>query len=286
VDKKGGADELHAVYAPPAPARDAPSRSQQGFARGAFGAAFRTQRRAPLRAFLLLGLLPGLWSLPADLLLAAGQSDGTSFDWAIQGRDAGFSLLHSLWAAVALGGQTLVALVLANGGSATLRDLASGIRFAPAMFAILAAGALWTHALLVLMAAGLELGGAWAAFGLPVALLMLLATIIFIVPWSIVGYPVVERRKGLVDAIGRTIEVLRGAWWGFARLTLLTMLWFSPLVSVLCVDSPRVSALVSALVLMLLGPTLFLVWAHAYLCAGAESATGQAGPSVAAEPRP
>jgi hypothetical protein len=278
VDEKGGDDALHALYAPPAPGGNGPlPGSRKRFARAAFGAAFRTQRRALPKALLLLGVLPGLWSLPADLLMRGAPADVAPFDWAAQTRGVGIALLDALWDAVWMGGQTLVALELARSGSASIRDLLRGVRFTPAMFLLGALLVFWLQLVSMLPAGAEELGDAGVALVLPLLFLMLA---VIVPPCSLASYELVDRRRGLLDALTRTIALLRDEWWGYLRLGLLTMGCYLP--GLLLVDDVYLSTALSSLI----GPTVGLAWAHAYLRSTAERSPADAGPSVAAQPRP
>jgi hypothetical protein len=252
-----------------------------------FAAAFRDQRRVPLRALLLLGLMPGLWDLPADVLMGAPVDyGGSSFDWRVQGRETGRWLLYSLWSAVILGGQTLVGLDIARQGTPPLRRLLEGVRFTPALFVAGAAALLSLQFLTVVaFGAGIDSDSPHVLTGLALALLLLVPVVCLVVASMMVTFPLVDRRQGLIDAIARVWEMFGRSLWPFFRLTVVSFVASGPLFAIGWATSDYVTNALMALV----GPTFYLAWAHAYLHSSAaldQLSAAASGPSVAAQPRP
>jgi hypothetical protein len=258
-------ERMLAVYAPPREAAPAPLPPLRGewSAWAMFAAAIRDQRRVPWRALLLLGILPGLWELPADLLINDAPDDiDSTFDWRVQGREAGRWLIYSLWTAVLWGGQTLVSLEVVRQGSPPFRRLIQGIRFTPAIFAATAT-AMLSGQLLMLMAFG---GGPDAEpprvlAGIAIALLLLVPVVGVFVVATFLAFPLVERRRGLIDGLVRAWALLGGSLGPVVRLTLLSLVISAPLYAI----GWATSEYVTKALLALLAPTVHLAWAHAYL---------------------
>ena len=280
-------DALYAVYAPPGQASAAaplPQLPGAWSARAMFVAAFRDQRRVPWHAWLLLGFLPALWCLPADALLRQFSAELTP-DWRLQVKEAGYSLLHQLWVSVPVGGQTFIGLDIARERAASPRRFLEGARFAPAIFVV---GAVYT--LLIQLMLSPSFGAAEDDFrALTIGLAVMLALVVPVIcagfVYALVCYPLVERRRGLIDALKQVWDLLRASPWRYVRLALLSALLFAPMLAVYVATPVYVSSAFSAL----LYPTMQLAWAHAYLRSTAaleERIAAALGPSVAAKPRP
>jgi hypothetical protein len=258
-------DELFAVYAPPRHAHEPAGRAESSVvwsARAMLAAAFRDQRRTPLRALLLLGLLPGLWCLPADLLLREFSSEELSLQWGIQVREAAYNLLHSLWTAVPVGGQTLISLDIARAHTVTPRRFLEGLRFAPAIFVVGAFSILLLQVMLAPAGAGSEeLSPRDLLISLAIMLLMIVPVMSACFVYALVSYPLVDRRRGLFDALRQVWEISKKSFWRYVRLSVLTGVLITPGI----VLSVAESTLVASAVFALFVPTVQLAWAHAYL---------------------
>ena len=78
---------------------------------------------------------------------------------------------------------------------------------------------------------------------------------------TFVAFPLVERRRGLIDGVVRAWELLGGSLWPFVRLVLISLVVSAPLYAIGWATSDYVTKGLVALV----GPTVHLAWAHAYL---------------------
>ena len=280
-------DALYAVYAPPGHASAAPplpALPGAWSARAMFAAAFRDQRRVPLRAFLLLGLLPGLWILPADALLRHFSIEDLTLDWRLQAREAGYSVLHQLWVAVPVGGQALIGLDISRGHSPTPRRFLEGLRFTPAIFVV---GAISVPLVQLMFAPTLgapdDLDAGPSLTGMALMLALLVPVVCLGLVYALMSYPLVERRRGLIDALRQAWELLSRSLWRYVRLALLSVLFYAPGIVV------YTWVYASSAFWVLLAPTVHLAWTHAYLHSSAaldSQSAAASGPSVAAQPRP
>jgi hypothetical protein len=217
---------------------------------GVFRASVADISRHPVAIFLLIGVLPGLWGWPVDLIfppLPDGRLSPDALHFAGK-------LARVVWDSAFLGGAFLVALHVARGGSPRLSDLFRGPRFVFRV-AILSLFTVLPGQLLFFVR-GAHLAGAETAILSAVAATVASAILI---RCSLSVQLVVDAGSGVWRAVTASWAATGGYSWRIARVYLLSLLFVIP--ASLAFRAPPAGRMISALV----GPVMTLVLAHVYL---------------------
>jgi len=227
-----------------------PSDSRDWTVTHVYRASFADLRRRPFGTFLLLGVFPSLWAWPVDLVFAPISNGHVLHDMS----GVTSELARVLWGSVFRGGEFLVALNVARGGSPRISDLFRGPRFAVRVAMLSVVTILATNLAFFVRLASLAsaetMGFLFAAIGV---------AFVVLIRGSLSDMILVDTRSSAWRALTESWSTTRGYSWRIAGV------YFLLLVVVVPISVAFRAPLAARSIGVVVFPVVILALAHIYL---------------------